>query len=140
MVALPLEAPLTTPLEFTVATELLLLLQLPPVVALVNVVVAYLQTSSAPTIGAIVGKGCTVKLVAEVAVPIGVVTVIVPVVAPLGNVAVILVESTTENVAETPLKETSVAPVKFVPVIVTVSSEFAQALVGEKEVMVGGPV
>src|SRR2546427_7554187 len=47
--------------------------------------------------------------------------------APLGTVAVIVVsEATVELVALTPLKVTAVAPVKFVPLIVTL-------------VMTGGP-
>jgi hypothetical protein len=68
--------------------------------------------------------------------PPGVVTQIFPVVAPLGTVAVIFVEDFTVNVAETPWNVTLVAPVKFVPVIVTVVPTGPE--VGEKEVIVGG--
>jgi hypothetical protein len=68
--------------------------------------------------------------------PPGVVTQIFPVVAPLGTVAVIFVEDFTVNVAEAPWNVTLVAPVKFVPVIVTVVPTGPE--VGEKEVTVGG--
>ena len=61
----------------------------------------------------------TVKLLAEFALPCGVVTAIFPVTAPMGTVAVIFVALTTENVvAAFPPTETEVAPVKFVPVSV----------------------
>jgi hypothetical protein len=59
----------------------------------------------------------TVKLFALVAVPPGVVAVILPVVAVAGTVAVIDVAEFTTNVAVTALNFTEVAPVKFVPVI-----------------------
>ena len=53
----------------------------------------------------------TVKLVALVPEPEGVVTTIVPVVAPLGTVAVSCVFETIENDAFVPLNATLVAPV-----------------------------
>jgi hypothetical protein len=59
------------------------------------------------------------KFVVLVAVPPGVVTVILPVVAPEGTVAVTDVAVLVENVAVTPLNFTAVTPVRFVPVIVT---------------------
>ena len=72
----------------------------------------------------------TVRLVAEVAVPPGVITAIRPVVAPVGTTAVMLVAETTLNVtAATPLKVTDEAPVKLVPVIVTVAPRAAVAAV-----------
>src|SRR5207302_294904 len=52
----------------------------------------------------------TVKLLALVAVPPGVVTLIGPVVAPLGTVADIVVAELTEKFALVPLKVTAVAP------------------------------
>jgi hypothetical protein len=55
-----------------------------------------------------------------VPVPAGVVTATGPVVAPVGTVAVMLESETTLNVAAVPLKPTAVAPVKALPVIVTV--------------------
>jgi hypothetical protein len=69
----------------------------------------------------------TVKSVALVAVPPGVVTLILPVVAVEGTVAVIWVAEFTTNVAVTLLKVTPVVvkfapltvPLKFVPVILT---------------------
>ena len=68
--------------------------------------------------GKIVRAG-VVKLPALVAVPPSVVTVIGPVVAPDGTVAVIWVSEFTVNVEDTLLKLTDVAPVKLFPVIVT---------------------
>jgi hypothetical protein len=77
----------------------------------------------------------TVKLVVLVAVPPGAVTEIRPVVAPAGTVAVILVEDFTTKDEVTLLNATAVAPVKFVPVIVTEVPTGPE--VGENEVMVG---
>jgi hypothetical protein len=77
----------------------------------------------------------TVKLLVLVTEPPGVVTLIGPVVAPAGTVAVILVPLTTLNVAVTPLNVTLVAPVRFVPVIVTVVPTGPK--VGVNEVIVG---
>ncbi len=70
-----------------------------------------------------------------VAVPPGVVTEIVPVVAPFGTDVEMWLASVTENVAVVPLNFTLVAPVKFVPVIVTVVPDCP--LVGEKLAIVG---
>src|SRR2546426_175732 len=61
----------------------------------------------------------TVKLLALVAVPPGVVTLSGPVVALAGTVAWIAVAEVTEKLALTPLNVTAVAPVKFVPLSVT---------------------
>ena len=67
--------------------------------------------------------------------PAGVVTLTLPVV-PLATTAVILVALTTVfDVAAVPPKLTAVAPVKLVPVMVTVVPLLAD--VGVKEVMVG---
>src|SRR3989442_6638633 len=84
----------------------------------------------------IVGGGMTVKLLALIAVPPDVVTLIGPVVAPLGRVVAIEVDEFTVKVAETPLRLTDVTPVKFVQVIVTLAP--TGPLVGEKLVIVGG--
>src|SRR2546428_12350333 len=62
----------------------------------------------------------TVKLVVLVAVPPGVVTRSGPVVAPVGTVARIAVSEVTVKLALAPLNVTAVAPVKAVPLIVTV--------------------
>ncbi len=94
----------------------------------------------------IVGAGglVTVKLPELVAVPPGVVTLILPVVAPDGTVAVILVgEFTVNEIAETPLNLTEVVvnpvPLKFEPLIVTEVPTGPE--VGENELIVGrGPV
>ena len=61
----------------------------------------------------------TVKLPVLVAVPSSVVTVMGPLGAPTGTVVVIVPELLTVKLAGCPLNETAVAPVKFVPVIVT---------------------
>jgi len=83
------------------------------------------------------GAVVTVKSDALVAVPPGVVTVIFPVTAPLGTLAVTRVPAPfTENVpAATPPNFTEVAPAKPVPVIVTEVP--TGPLVGEKDVIVG---
>jgi hypothetical protein len=77
----------------------------------------------------------TVKFVALVAVPPAVVTVIFPVVAPDGTVVTICVAVFDVIVAVVPLNFTDVAPVRFVPVMVTdvpTGPEF-----GLNDVMVG---
>lgn len=82
-----------------------------------------------------VGVPGTVKAVLLVAVPPGAVTLIGPVVAPFGTVAMIFVSESTVKLADVRLNFTEVAPVKFVPLIVT---EVPGApLVGENDVMVG---
>jgi hypothetical protein len=81
------------------------------------------------------GPPTTVKAVTEVAVPLGVITEIGPVVAPGGTVAVIRVTEFTVNVAVTLLNMTAVAPKKSVPVIVTIVPMGPE--VGVNDVMVG---
>ena len=76
------------------------------------------------------------KLLALVAVPPEVVTLIGPVVAPLGTLAVIDVAAVTVKVALTLLNRTAVAPLKLVPLIVTLVP--TGPLVGVKLVIVGG--
>src|SRR6185436_17543026 len=84
----------------------------------------------------IVGAGgMTVKSPALVAVPPGVVTLILPVVAPAGTVVLICVLDTTLKVAAVPLKLTLVVPVKADPVMVTTAP--TRPLVGENEEIVG---
>src|SRR5438445_13728982 len=75
-----------------------------------------------PLVGAklvIVGAGTTVKLLALVAVPPGVVTLTGPVVAPVGTVEIGSASCRAGELAPTPLNATDVAPVKFVPLLVT---------------------
>jgi len=87
---------------------------------------------------AIVGAGVAAVNVNPVllAMPFEVVTLTLPV-APAPTTAVILVALTTANeVAAVPPKLTADAPVKFVPVMVTVCPVPAE--VGLKEVIVGG--
>jgi hypothetical protein len=86
----------------------------------------------------IVGAGVgiiTVKFDNDAPVPLGVTTVIAPVAAPDGTVAVICVAELTVNVAATPPKRTAVALVKFVPVIVIAAPASPES--GEKLVIVG---
>ena len=67
-----------------------------------------------------VGAGAVTVNGAPLLVPPGVVTVTLPLVAPAGTLVVIWVAEFTVNVAPAPLKLTLVAPVKLVPVIITV--------------------
>src|SRR5438552_8633288 len=83
-----------------------------------------------------VGGLMTVKLLPLLAVPPAVVTLIGPLVAADGTVAVIVVAEFTVKLALVPLNRTAVAPVKLVPLIVTVAP--TPPLVGEKLVIVGG--
>jgi len=81
----------------------------------------------------------TLKFCVLVAVPPGVVTLIRPVVALAGTVARTDVAETTVKVAASvPLNFTEVAPVRFVPVIVTVVP--TRPLPGENEEIVGAGV
>ena len=82
--------------------------------------------------------GVTVNVPELVAVPPGVVTLIFPVVAPEGSVAVILLEELTVKVALTPLNFTEVAPLRFEPLIVTEAP--TGPLVGENPEIFGTPV
>ena len=61
----------------------------------------------------------TLKVEVLIAVPPCVTTLMVPVVAPVGTVAVIWVAELTKKLALTPLNLTAVTPEKFVPVINT---------------------
>ena len=82
------------------------------------------------------GAAVGVKLLTLVAVPLGAVTLMGPAVAPAGTTAVMLVAlSTVKLEALVPLNFTAVAPVKPVPVMVTVAP--AQPLVGVKLLIVG---
>src|SRR4051812_23105683 len=82
------------------------------------------------------GLTTIVKGLELVAMPPGVVTRIVPVVAAAGAVAWIDVAELTVNTALMPLKATAVAPMKFVPLIVTLVP--ADPFAGVKPVIVGG--
>jgi hypothetical protein len=77
----------------------------------------------------------TVNDALEVAVPFGVVTLTLPVVALAGTLVEMCVESVTEKVAAVPLNFTLVAPVKPVPVMVTPVPD--EPLVGVKLEIVG---
>lgn len=82
------------------------------------------------------GGGGTAKIAELVAVPAGVVTAIVPLVAPAGTVVEIEVSPLPVKVALVPLNLTAVAPLRFVPVIVTPVPAGPPA-VGVKPEMVG---
>ena len=82
------------------------------------------------------GVAVTVKSPALVAVPLGVVTTIGPVLAPVGTVAWIAVAEVTEKVAFVPLKVTELAPPKLVPLIWMLVP--TGALAGAKSEIVGG--
>src|SRR5213595_2179662 len=84
----------------------------------------------------IVGGLMTVKLAALLAVPSEVVTLIGPLVAPAGTVAVIAVAELTVKLALVPLNSTALAPVKLVPLMVTLVP--TGPLPGVKLVIVGG--
>src|SRR5204863_5258109 len=86
----------------------------------------------------IVGGLMTVKLAALLAVPSEVVTLIGPLVAPAGTVAVIAVAEPTVKLALVPLNSTALAPEKLVPLIVTLAP--TGPLPGVKLVIVGGLV
>ena len=58
--AVPFDTPVTTPLEFTVAIPVALLVQTPPAVVLLNIVVDPTHTEVAPVVAATIGKAFTV--------------------------------------------------------------------------------
>jgi hypothetical protein len=82
-----------------------------------------------------VTASCGVKLVALVPVPAAVVTDSVPVAAPFGTVAVILVADATVKLADRVPNMTLLAPKKRVPAIVTEAPVTSEA--GVNEVIVG---
>src|SRR5256712_6691049 len=84
----------------------------------------------------IVGALTTVNALGLVAVPWGVVTLNVPVVAPVGTIVQIAASEITEKLAAIPLKLAAVAAVKLAPLIVTPVP--TAPLVGVKLVIVGG--
>jgi hypothetical protein len=126
---LPVVAPVGTVaviwmLELTVNTVAAVPLNATPVapVKLLPLIVTLVPTGPDPGEKLVIDgeePDVTVKLFALVAVPAVAVTVIFPVVAPEGTVAVIWVELFRVNVAAVPLKATAEAPLKFVPVIET---------------------
>lgn len=71
----------------------------------------------------------------KVAVPAGVVTEILPDEPPATTAVILVALATVNEVAAVPPKLTAVAPVKLVPVIVTVAPEAAE--VGVNDVIVG---
>src|SRR5207302_3194181 len=126
--------------EFTVNVVAAVLLKLTPVAPVKPVPVSVALVPVGPLVGAneeISGAEFTRKLVALVPVPAAFVTVIFPLVAPVGTVALICVSEFTVNVvAAVPLKLTPVAPVNPVPVSVTLVA--TGPLAGVNDVMLGG--
>src|SRR5947208_929285 len=106
-------------------------------VKLVPLMVTLVPTGPLPGVKlVIVGGLITVKLAALLAVPPGVVTLIGPLVAPAGTVVVIAVAELTVKLALTLLNGTAVAPLKLVPLIVTLVP--TGPLLGVKLEIVGG--
>ncbi len=81
------------------------------------------------------GVGITLKLALLVAVPAGVVMLILPLVAPIGTVALIELDDTNLNDAFRPLNFTAVAPLNRLPVIAT--DVPAPPLFGENDPITG---
>lgn len=69
MVAVPEEMPVTIPVLPTVATDVVLLLHIPPKVAFVKVVVAPIHRVEEPAIGGAAGKAFTLKIAVLIALP-----------------------------------------------------------------------
>src|SRR5438270_13534363 len=115
---------------------------LTPVAPVKPVPVSVTLVPVGPLVGAneeISGAEFTRKLVALVPVPAAFVTVIFPLVAPVGTVALICVSEFTVNVvAAVPSKLTPVDPVNPVPV--RIGSASCREIVGVNEVMVGTTV
>jgi hypothetical protein len=126
--------------ETTVKVVAFTLLKLTAVTPVNPVPVMVTEVPTGPDVGVkdviVTHDEATVKLVKLDPVPPGAVTLIGPVVAPVGTVAVICVaEFTVKVVAFTLLKLTAVAPVKLVPVSVTTVATGPH--VGENDVTVG---
>src|SRR5436853_5220832 len=106
-------------------------------VKLVPLMVTLVPTGPLPGVKLeIVGGLMTVKLAALLAVPSEVVTLIGPLETPAGTVAVIAVAELTVKLALVPLNSTALAPVKLVPLIVTLVP--TGPLLGVKLEMLGG--
>ena len=111
-------------------TELVPRLAQKPVPVIVTI------TPRLPAVGeSVESRGLTLKPVGLRAVPSGVVTAILPLRAAAGTVAVICASEVTVKLAAMPLNFTAVAPVRLVPVTVTVPPTRADA--GEKPTIVG---
>ena len=108
-------------------------------VKLVPVITTVVPARPLVGVNDVIVGGPTVKSAVLVPVPVGVVTAIFPVVAPVGTVAVICVAELTVSVDwVVVLNFTLVAPQKFVPVIVTDVVPAVPA-VGLNDVTVGTP-
>ena len=105
-------------------------------VKFVPLMVTLVPTGPLAGVKLVIEGGVIVNAVLLVAVPAGVVTRMGPVVAPAGTVAWIAVAEFTVNVASTPLNCTAVAPLKLVPLMVTLVP--IKPVAGVKLVMDGG--
>jgi hypothetical protein len=125
--------------ELTVNVVALVPLKLTPLAPVKPVPVSVTLVPIGPLVGVnevITGTAATVKFAALVPVPAEFVTLIFPLVAPVGTVALICVSELTANVvALVPLKLTPLAPVKPVPVSVTLVP--TGPLAGVNEVITG---
>ena len=75
MIHVPLAIPETMPPEPIVAIDVLALIQLPPLIASLSVVVELSQTIVAPVMDPAVGKALTVTIICDTALPQSLVTV-----------------------------------------------------------------
>lgn len=137
IVAVPPATPVTNPVVvFTVAINGVKDVHVPPGVESDSCTVVPGQIGTEPVIGFTAGFEYKVK--DPLAVPPGVVIETAPLVNPAEGVAVICVLLTLVNeAAGTPLNETAVVPLRFVPFMVTRGVVPWQYPVGEKLVMVG---
>lgn len=107
-----------------------------PGFALAKVIASRSSPISVPSVTLVTSKGSpTVKSVALVAKPLGVITVMMPVVAPAGTVVAIDVAVVTPTTADVPLNVTDVAPARPLPAMVTLVP--AGPYVGVKPLIVG---
>ena len=123
---LPEVAPLGTPVTMAVFERTVLVATTPlkvtcvaPVKFVPEIVTAVPTPPEEGIKPEIAGGGITVNELLLVAVPPGVVTEMVPLVATAGTAALICVADALEIDAVVPLNVTAVAPVRFVPVITT---------------------
>ena len=93
------------------------------------------QISVPPLMVGIAGLGFTVSVPLLIAMPIGVVTEIVPVVPPPTVAVICVAEFTTKLLTAVPPMLTAVAPVRLVPVMTTVLP--MQAVAGENVLIIG---
>lgn len=133
----------TIAVRLVAETTLIVVADVPPkltsVVPIKLVPVILTNVPVTPLVGVkeeMVGAGIKVKPV-RASVPPVVVTETFPVLPPSTSAIIVVAETKVKDVAVVPPKLTAVAPIKLVPVMVTVVP--FPPLVGVNEVMVGGP-